>query len=126
MNNIELEKKVNKISNSLINEKGYIAIVDILLRLEYLTTKDYEDWRFGRIIYLEKACKVNLSKLTYINKLVCKYAKEHQLEKSITIYNKFGKGVKQRLIFSKSRKREIEETYSTHFLDKNKIKELKE
>ena len=63
MNNKELEKKTTAIINSLIYEKGYICSVDVLLRLEYLTQKDYEDWRFGRVPYLEKVCKVNLKKL---------------------------------------------------------------
>jgi hypothetical protein len=49
MNNQELEKKVTLVINSLIYEKGYICSVDVLLRLEYLSQKDYEDWRHGRV-----------------------------------------------------------------------------
>ena len=51
-------------------EKGYVCALDILLQLEYLTKKDYEDWRFGRVDYLEKVCNINLSKMTLINKLI--------------------------------------------------------
>ena len=81
MNNIELEKKVKYIANSLIYEKGYICAADILLKLDYLSKKDYEDWRFGRIEYLEKVCKVNLSKLSAINRIIKKNCKRFKVRK---------------------------------------------
>ena len=60
MNNIDLEKKVKSLVNSLRYEKGLVCTVDILLGLDYISKKDFEDWRFGRIDYLEKACNINL------------------------------------------------------------------
>jgi hypothetical protein len=125
MNNIELEKKVKSLVHSLRYEKGIVCAVDILLRLEYLSKKDYEDWRFGKIDYLEKVCNVNLGKLTLINKTMNKTAVELKLEKSWTGYNQYGKGVKRRLKFSKSGNENIEKAYATHYIDKNRIKELK-
>ena len=68
MNNADLDKEVKRLVHSNRYEKGYVCSVDILLQLDYLTKKDYEDWRFGRIDYLERVCKTNLSKLTLINK----------------------------------------------------------
>ncbi|MCK4346280.1 MAG: hypothetical protein KAX05_13435 [Bacteroidales bacterium] len=125
MNNIELEKKVKYIANSLIYEKEYVCTVDILLRLDYLSKKDYEDWRFGRIEYLEKVCKVNLSKLSAVNRIIKTIARDSKLEKSWTGYNRYGKGIKRRLIFSKSGNKRIEDAYATHYLDKKRINELK-
>ena len=125
MNNIDLEKKVKNLVNSLRYEKGLVCAVDILQRLDYISKKDYEDWRFGRIDYLEKVCNVNLSKLTLINKTMRKTAIDLKLAESWTGYNQYGKGIKRRLRFSKSGNENIEKAYATHYVDKNRINELK-
>jgi hypothetical protein len=91
-----------------------------------LAKKDYEDWRFGRVDYLEKVCNINLGKLTLINKLIRKYSSELDLKSSWTGYNQFGKGIKRQLRFSKSGDKTIEDSYATHYIDKNRMIELKE
>jgi hypothetical protein len=126
MNNKELEKKTTAIINSLIYEKGYICSVDVLLRLEYLTQKDYEDWWFGQVPYLEKVCKVNLKKLSLTNKIIRKFAEQRQLKNSWTGYNQWGTKNKRILVFSKSGDPNIEKLYATHFIDNKRISELKE
>lgn len=126
MNNTDLDKKVKQLVHQNRYEKGYACAIDILQQLSYLSKKDYEDWCFGRVDCLEKVCQVNLSKLTRINKLIRKHALDLSLESSWTGYNKYGKGPKQRLRFSKSGRKAIEDTYATHYIDKKRIKELKE
>lgn len=125
MNSIELEKKVKQIVHSLAYKKGFVCSVDVLLELAYLTKKDYEDWRFGRIGYLEKVCQVNLGKLSSINQAIRKNANQLGLERSWTGYHKYGKGASTKLIFSKSRDSKIEDAYATHYVDKKRILELK-
>ncbi|AFU69652.1 hypothetical protein P700755_002952 [Psychroflexus torquis ATCC 700755] len=125
MNNADLEKEVKRLVHLNSYEKGLVCTVDIMLQLGYLTKKDYENWRFGRIEYLEKACNINLSKLTLINKLIRKYSMDLNLESSWTGYNQFGKGIKRKLRFSKSGKKSIEDSYATHYIDKKRIDELK-
>ena len=126
MNNADLDKEVKRLVHLSRYEKGYVCPVDILMQLDYLSKNDYENWRFGRVDYLEKVCKINLRKLTLINKLIRKHSKDLGLQESWTAYNKFGKGVKKRLRFSKSGKQTIENAYSTHYIDKDRITELKE
>ncbi|MEO5995918.1 MAG: hypothetical protein ABIN89_04305 [Chitinophagaceae bacterium] len=125
MNNKELEEQVKHLSTLLIYEKGFVCSVDMLLKLGYLKKEAYESWRFGRIGYLEKVCNANLSKLSIINKAIRKIAFDLKLEKSSTSYEKYGKGVSRRLIFSKSGNRNIEDAYATHYLDKKRMNELK-
>ena len=48
------------------------------------------------------------------------------LKPSWTSYNKYGKGPKQKLRFSKSGNEIIENTYSTHFVNEHQINKLKE
>lgn len=82
-----------------------------------MSVEDYENWRFGRIPYLEKVCKINLSKLTLIRKELKAYGQKKNMKPSWTAYNKWGsKGKKIPLQFSKSGVSSIEEAYATHFV----------
>jgi len=125
MNNIELQAKIKTEAGTLIYERGYVCAIDVLKKLSYLSDKDYEDWRFVRVSCLENVCRLNLSKLSLINKTIRKFAFSLKLEQSITVYNKFGKIPNQKLFFSKSRQKNIEDAYATHYLDKKRIGELK-
>ena len=125
LNNNDLEKKVKGIAHSLIYEKGYVSSVDVLMRLDYLSKGDYEAWRFGKISYLEKACQVNLSKLSLINKTIRKIANDLDLKKSWTEYNQYGKSENRRLRFSKSGNKDIEVAYATHYVDIERSNELR-
>lgn len=126
MNNTDLEKNIKHIISELSDEKGYICSIDVLLGLNYLAKTDYEKWRNGQVEYLEKICQTNLGKLTTINKIIRQVATKMNLEPSLTVYNKYGKGPKQKLRFSKSGDFNIEKAYSTHFLNKYQIEKLKE
>jgi len=126
MNNIDLENNIRRIISELSDEKGYICSIDVLLGLNYLTKTDYEKWRNGQVEYLEKICQTNLAKLTTINKIIRQVAIKMNLEPSLTVYNKYGKGPKQKLRFSKSGDLNIEKAYSTHFLNKYQIDQLNE
>ena len=115
MNNIDLRNKIKLIGKEIIEEKGYLSSIDVLLKLEYLSQKDYENWRLGKVEYLEKVCGINLKKLSTINKTIKEISGEWNLKKSWTAYNKYGKGKKIRLRFSKSGNEMIEERYATHY-----------
>ena len=120
-----MKNKIKEISNQLIADKGFICSINILCALDILSKVQINDWRFGKIPYLEKVCNKNLGTLTFINKTIKEIAKDKNLKPSWTAYNKFGKGVKSRLIFSKTKDENIENAYATHFIDTNRIKELK-
>jgi hypothetical protein len=66
MNDKELIGKVHSAVYSLINSKGYAAPVDVPIAVGVLSKADYENWRNGRVDYLERLCKVNLKKLSTI------------------------------------------------------------
>lgn len=124
MNNSELEKKINIIVYEVANQKGYISSIDILIQLGYLSLTDYENWRKGKIEYLEKACQVNLGKLTTINRILRQVSGKMKLKPSWMAYNKFGKGPKMKLRFSKSGDENIEQAYSTHYVNEYRINQL--
>ncbi len=116
MNNRKLKENVRRSAALLIRKKGYISPFDMLMELDYLSLKDYEDWRKNKIPYLEKACQTNLSKLSIIMKELKQYATEKNLKSSWTAYHKWGKGSKIELQFSKTGKEEIEKAYATHYV----------
>jgi len=126
LNNKDIDKEVKRLVHQNRYEKGFVCAVDVLMQLDYLTKNDYEDWRFGRVDYLEKVCNVNLRKLTLINKLIRKYSIQLGLKVSWTGYNQYGKGVKRRLRISKSGQKKIEDGYASHCADSKVISELRE
>ena len=125
MNRTHLKNEILNISNQLIQDKGFICSIDILRELDYLNEAQIKDWRFGKIQYLEKICGKNLGTLSFINKTIKEISRDRKLKPSWTAYNKFGKGIKTRLIFSKTRNENIENAYATHYIDTKRIKELK-
>jgi hypothetical protein len=126
MNKLELEKKIQIIIREVTDHNGYVCASEVLIHLGYLSLKDYENWRKGKIEYLEKVCTVNLGILSTIVRLINKVSEKMKLEPSLTVYNKYGKGPRIRLRFSKSGDINIEKAYSTHHVNKYRINQLKE
>ena len=116
------------------SDRGIFRLTDLLMEIGVLPKEKYEDWRRGRIDYLERVCTVNLRKLSFIMREIRAYAQKSGLKPSVTIYKqwavkkKSGQGHKPviRLRFGKSGDPDIERWYSTHFVDAKKIAELKE
>lgn len=102
----------------LIHEKGYISPVDLFLKMEVITPRDYEDWRMGRITYLERVTRGVRGKLNTILIELKAYAVREGLKPSKTVYNKWGKGAKQKLRFTKSGLPHVENLYETHYIKK--------
>lgn len=116
MNRHDLQKKFGAITGELLREKGYIAFVDVFMKLGYLDPKDYEAWRMKRVPFLEKAIKINLGKINFIMKTVRRNLRNGRLKESWTGYKSWGKGKNVWLRFSKSGEDAIEKAYATHFL----------
>lgn len=119
MNNQELENKVHSAAEHILSKENYISSIGLLLQLGILKKEDYEEWRKGKIPYLEKVCHVNLNKLSTIMAELRHIARERNLKPSETAYKKWGKGVKIDLQFSKSGNPNIERAYRTHYVKTN-------
>jgi len=118
---IELQKKVDSAASFLLQEKGYVSAVDVLQKIGVLSKVDYENWRFARVDYLERVCKISRKELSVINNEIRAYARKHELKPSFTDYRKWGKGGNIRLRFSKSGENNIEKSYATHYLSSQKV-----
>lgn len=125
MNNGELTAKVRSAVYHQCRDRGFAAPVDVLMEVGYLSKQDYENWRYGRVDYLERVCKANLSKLSLIMREMRSYAAKAGLKPSFCCYKRCGAKKKNGqgrkpvipLRFSKSGDPDIERRYATHFVD---------
>ena len=112
----EISKRVWVCAEELINEKGYVCTVDLLINMGRLKIQQVEDWRLRRIPYLECVTCGNLGTMKTILMALHEYVKSNGLKPSLTVYMSWGKGPKQPLRFSKSGDPHIEQMYATHFV----------
>lgn len=107
--------------NELLQSSNVIAPVDVLLHLQRITKQQYEDWRFGRIPYLERVCLGNLSKLSRLLRILEHHARARGLAPSTTVYHKWGRGGKRIVLrFSKSGEPRLEAAYSRCYVAKHR------
>ena len=133
MNEKELIGKVHSTVYHQSQRRGYAAPVDVLMEVGVLQKQKYEDWRFGRVDYLERVCTVNLRKLSFIMRQMQVCAQKSGLKSSFCYYKQWG--VKKKngqghkpvvpLRFSKSGNPEIEKWYATYFVDTKRVAVLK-
>lgn len=131
MKDWELIGKVHSAVYHQCQQRGYAAPADVLVDVGALPKQKYEDWRFGKVQYLEQACTCNLKKLSFIMKQIRSYAKKADLKPSFCYYKRWG--VKKKhghqavilLRFSKSGNPEIERAYATHYVDLGRVEQLK-
>ena len=121
MNNGEIIGKVHNSMYQQIKASGMASPVQVLIDVGVLSTADVERWHFGRVDYLERVCKVNLHKLSFIMKEVRAYARKNDLKESWTFYRQWGRKGKKpsiKLRFSKHGNENVEKHYATHYLSR--------
>ena len=130
----ELIGKVHSAMYYQCQKRGYATPVDVLMDIGVLQKKKYEEWRFGRISFLEAVCSVNLRKLSFVMHQMRVYAQKSGMKPSFCYYKRWavkkknGQGHKPviPLRFSKSGDPNVEKWYATHFVDVKKAAALKE
>lgn len=132
MKDDELKRMVRGAMYRQCRDRGYAAPVDALIEIGALPKAKYEDWRFGRVDYLERVCTLNLRQLSLVLREMASCAKERGLKPSYSCYKKWGIkkkfGQKRPVIelrFSKSSDPNVERAYATHYVDSARVEELK-
>jgi len=110
---------MSRVASRLLQEKGYLAFVDVLMGVGALSKEDYEKWRCRKVPYLERVVTMNLSKLNNLLRTLQRNSKNKGLRPSKTVYKSWGKRPKTTLRFSKSGDPNVEDGYSTHFVKPN-------
>ena len=125
----ELSGKVHSAVYHQCQRREYATPADVLIEIGVLSKQKYEEWRFGKIPYLEQACTCNLRQLSAIIRQIRRYAEKSGLKPSFCYYKRWGvkkeQGHKSVIPLRKSGKPEIKKAYATHHLDIKKIEQLK-
>ena len=93
-----------------------VAPVDVLVKMDLLAPKDLEDWRFGRVPYLERVIRGSLSRLSRLLRILGFHCHDLNLAASHTAYVKWGKGPRTPLRFTKTREERLEQIHARHFV----------
>ena len=112
-----MKNLIGKVHDSIYRKckiRGLAAPAYVLIDIGVLDKEKYDDWRHGRIQYLEAVCNVNLHKLSEIMGVESAYAAANGFKPSFTYYRQVG--AKDRKIpFSKSGNLWIDKAYATHY-----------
>jgi hypothetical protein len=100
-----------------ILQRGKVVIpIEVLMGMGLLTREHIEDWRCGRVPYLEHVINCNLARLGRLLRILRFHAHDLNLKPSLTAYMRWGTGPKQRLRFTKTGDPKLEKAYATHFV----------
>ena len=111
-----LYPRVVRAVEKLLVRGKVVAPIDVLIEMSLLRPEQVQDWRRGRVPYLEKVIDCNLTRLSRLLRILRFHAQNLNLIPSVTVYVRWGKGPKQRLRFTKTGDSRLEEAYSRHFV----------
>jgi len=100
----------------ILAKGNVVAPVDLLVAMQLLAPDALADWRRGRIPYLERVIRGNLSRLSRLLRILRFHAHDLKLMPSQTVYCRHGKGPKQVLRFTKTGDANLEAAYARHFV----------
>lgn len=115
-NRADLIRQMQEVFAILLEEKGCVTMVEVLMRMGRLRKEDHDAWRSGKTPCRENVIMLNLAKIGLLPRSFQQDARAHGLRSSKTSYLSWGKGPKRLLRFSKPGTPAIEDAYATHFL----------
>lgn len=107
-----------------IEERGYTAVLDVLIGIGMLSEEKFSEWKKGNLRCLEDVCSADLSKLHSVLKSIKAYAEETGLKPSIVRYSTDGRN-QIPLRFTMSGNPVLERLYSTQYLDPWRAQEIR-
>ncbi len=111
-----LYPKITRAVATILAKGKVVTPVDVLIGMDLLAPEKLEDWRRGRVPYLEKVIHGNLTRLSRLLRILRFHAHDLHLVPSVTAYMRWGKGPKHLLRFTRTGDARIEEAYSRHFV----------
>ena len=111
----DLTHRVTQAAETALAGKKFVSSVDVLIGLGWLTDAHLDQWKRGRVDYLERVVNANLNKITSAMKAFHVWARVMGRKPSETKYVAHTRD-RHLLRFSKSGAPEIERRYRTHYL----------
>jgi hypothetical protein len=62
--------RIERAVAAILAKGNVVAPVDVLVNMDMLAPNDLEDWRFGRVLYLERVIRGSLSRLSRLLRIV--------------------------------------------------------
>ena len=115
--------KIVKAVDDELKSQNFVAPIRVFLSMGLLEDQDIDNWRRGRVPYLERVVKCNLAKASRILRILRFHAHDLNLKPSVTVYRRKTTGGKIPLRFSKYGEKNIEEAYARHFVKRGKSKD---
>lgn len=81
--NKNLSARVERAAGKALANRGMITYPDLFIEMGILDQRDLNQWYKGRVPFLEKVIRSNLTKLARIQTAVRRYAQEHGLKRSL-------------------------------------------
>jgi hypothetical protein len=63
-NQSKLESRVHRAAEAALSRQKYVSAIDVLCGMGLLATPHVDDWRKGRVDFLERVIQANLSKIS--------------------------------------------------------------
>lgn len=111
-----LEQRVARAAEAALAHHRFVSAIDVLTGMGLLAATRVEDWRKGRIDFLERVIQGNLKKLSFSMAAFRRWAEAKGLRPSETAYVYRTRAGTRDLQFSKSGDPSIEKSYRTHFV----------
>ena len=110
-----LEGRVFRAAEAALAEREFVTAIDMLEGLGWLPRARVDEWRQGRVDYLERVVTVNLTKLTAAMRLFRRWALRRGLIASETAYLARTRD-RRSLRFGVSGDPDVERAYRTHWV----------
>lgn len=97
-----LYPRIRRVVAEILQDGNVVAPVDVLVRTDLLAPEHLDDWLNGRVPYLEKVIRCNLTKLSRLLRILRFHTHDLNLVPSIFTYRCQSENWKQRLRFTKT------------------------
>jgi hypothetical protein len=108
--------KVKKAVAELLDERGVVVPVDLLIKLRFLSEAGIEEWRSGHAKSLEDVLWCDMEKAARLLEILRRHAHDLKLKPATTPYIEQRNGRRFLLHFSKKEDPAIEKAFSRHFV----------
>lgn len=111
-----IEQRIFKAAEEALAHHQYVSSIDVFTGMGLLQNAHVQDWRKGRVPYLERVIQSSLGKTSRAMKAFRLWAEKRGLMARETAYLARTRGPKRILQFSKSANPHIEKAYRTHYI----------
>lgn len=120
-------QKIATLAGNIVSRKGHVSVIDLFIEIGWLRPDKLNDWKLGKISYLEKIITANLSKISRAMKEFKSWAVHSKLKARFHVY----KHKSHTLRFSKTGELNIETAYSMYYVlirpeEKRKISKIED